>query len=248
MQLPLSISYFCASHVAFVLSFSEASPVQLISFLLLLYKSSLTLVMPCSTSHLLPFYFPCSSNHLSLLYSSVGYEILPPPQPRIVPVVTYSGLESERATLELFGGAAGVVGYHGAGLVNSVFIPHAACVVEISTFLSTQRENSSIPWRANEHRRTLAWSPAMLTWRYHRLSLDQILTANRVEIPRDANDLRRPTTRQRRNDFIKTLPLVPLSDADVISIGRLLRSCMIRKKVLPKAAPHEASSHHGKSR
>ncbi|KAL3902682.1 MAG: hypothetical protein SGPRY_011965, partial [Prymnesium sp.] len=139
-------------------------------------------------------------------------------------------LKSERATLELFGGAAGVVGYHGAGLVNSVFIPHAACVVEISTFLSTQRENSSIPWRANEHRRTLAWSPAMLNWRYHRLSLDQILTANRVEIPRDANDLRRPTTRQRRNDFIKTLPLVPLSDADVISIGRLLRSCMIRKK------------------
>ena len=48
----------------------------------------------------------------------------------------YWGNESVAATLRLFaGGAAAVVGYHGAGLANVVFSPQPLCVIELSTYM-----------------------------------------------------------------------------------------------------------------
>ena len=143
-----------------------------------------------------------------------------------LPVVSYTGHEDVRQTLLLFGRAAGIVGYHGAGLANAVFVPHATCVVEISTYLN----GTSSPWRAHEHRRTLAWSPELLSWQYYRLPLAQVLAANGVQLPADAADLRRHNARQRRNDFIKTLRYVGLRDDDVDKVGRTLRQCILRRR------------------
>ena len=48
-------------------------------------------------------------------------------------VELYIGNEGVARTLALFAHAAGVVSYHGAGLVNALFTPQAVCVREITT-------------------------------------------------------------------------------------------------------------------
>ena len=51
------------------------------------------------------------------------------------PIKIYSGEESVSATLDLFASAVGVVGFHGAGLVNSLLVPGPVCLMEVSTHL-----------------------------------------------------------------------------------------------------------------
>ena len=51
------------------------------------------------------------------------------------PVRIYSGNESVSATLDLFASASAVVGFHGAGLVNSLYTPSPVCLMEVSTHL-----------------------------------------------------------------------------------------------------------------
>ena len=52
-----------------------------------------------------------------------------------LPVRVYRGVESARETLALFATAHAIVGYHGAGLANAVFMPRPSCVVEVSTYM-----------------------------------------------------------------------------------------------------------------
>lgn len=55
-------------------------------------------------------------------------------------VRVYFGNESSLATLRLFASASAVVGTHGAGLVNALWIPHRACVLEVSSIRSSSSQ------------------------------------------------------------------------------------------------------------
>jgi hypothetical protein len=47
----------------------------------------------------------------------------------------YSGGESVPQTLDLFANAIAVVGFHGAGLLNILFTPRAACLIELTYYV-----------------------------------------------------------------------------------------------------------------
>jgi hypothetical protein len=55
----------------------------------------------------------------------------------------YLGTESADETIWLFARASAVVGYHGAGLVNLVFVPRPVCAVEITTYQHEVDERES---------------------------------------------------------------------------------------------------------
>lgn len=89
-----------------------------------------------------------------------------------LPAVRYTGREDVFSTLRIFGSAAAIVGYHGAGLANAIFVPHHTCVVEISTYMNVS--SNTLPWRANEHKRTQAWSPERIHWQSYRIPLAKV--------------------------------------------------------------------------
>jgi len=150
----------------------------------------------------------------------------------------YHGHESLLETVRLFAGARVVVGYHGAGLVNTVFMPHRACVVEVSTYMAPEEggaeQQLQLPatgptnltkhvghyidlagskWRTNEPG-IAPWNPK-LTWTVYRLPLAQVLRANNV-------------TRwawRRYPDALKFLPWVGLEPHDVDNVAAIGASC-----------------------
>ena len=110
----------------------------------------------------------------------------------------YFGNESIDQTLQYFAHAQGVVGYHGAGMFNAVWTPHAMCCHELTTFVD---RNSSSPWlttwlirvgyQLSHRRKPLAyalpeqtlpgWIPlAKVTT--HFIPLDDMLEANGKEL------------------------------------------------------------------
>ena len=106
-----------------------------------------------------------SSNALGSVYAQE--------QARPAELVVFNGTEDAISTMELFARADAVLGYHGAGLANNIFIPRNACVVEVSLWLDT---NGSEPWRETPHSRILSWNPR-LHWRTHRLAIGRALEA-----------------------------------------------------------------------
>lgn len=61
------------------------------------------------------------------------------------PVRIYHGSEPALSTLLLFATASSVVGVHGAGLLNSVWAPHAVCVVELTSHVD---DHGRVAWRS----------------------------------------------------------------------------------------------------
>lgn len=53
-----------------------------------------------------------------------------------LPFRPYFGNESVLQTIQLFSRAQAIVGYHGAGLINAVFVPRRVCLVEVTTYAS----------------------------------------------------------------------------------------------------------------
>jgi len=86
----------------------------------------------------------------------------------------FDGSQSARVTMELFARQQGVVGYHGAGLANSVFTPRHACVVEVSLWLDATRRE---PFRVMPARRISSWNP-QLEWMTYRLDWSRARRAN----------------------------------------------------------------------
>ena len=88
-------------------------------------------------------------------------------------VLSYFGNESVADTVRLFAAAAGVVGYHGAGLANAMFTPRPQCVLEYSCAFGGDPPQL---WRSNGPR-VAAWTP-MLRWDVLVLPLTQLLSTN----------------------------------------------------------------------
>lgn len=154
----------------------------------------------------------------------------------------YHGHESLVETVRLFAGSRVVVGYHGAGLVNAVFMPHRACVIEVSTYMASASEQlpatgpanlskhvghyidfAGAKWRTNEPG-IAPWNPR-LAWTVYRLPLAQVLAANNVT----------RWTWRRYPDALKFLPWVGLEPHDVDNIAAIGESCASR-------AEHEAGT------
>ena len=117
------------------------------------------------------------------------------------PVVVYTGNEPARRTMDLFQNAKYLVGYHGAGLVNAVFMRNHTKILEISTY---QNLNNTVPWRSN--------LPSVTRWgtyvtRVLRLPLEQVLSANKA-----------PYRVKDPDHYIKYLKRVRLTDADLREI------------------------------
>lgn len=64
-------------------------------------------------------------------------------------VTVHYGNETMAETVKLFSSAAVMIGYHGAGMVNSVFMRKGALVIEITTFTDKPSTGSLEVWRAN---------------------------------------------------------------------------------------------------
>lgn len=126
------------------------------------------------------------------------------PAPQVVRY-TDANATSALTTLRAFAGASGVVGYHGAGLVNVVFALAPLCVLEISTLMMDEDDpgcehppppsmpprntsaNSSTPkqprskfqpWRTNG-KAVSAWTP-FVYWNTYWLATSTVLRASHV--------------------------------------------------------------------
>jgi hypothetical protein len=88
-------------------------------------------------------------------------------------VVTYRGDASILDTIRLFAGAAAVVGYHGAGVTNSLFMPNQACVTEMSAYCDAEHRTV---WR-NCGECVTQWTP-WLRWKLHKIPFRDMLEAN----------------------------------------------------------------------
>ena len=71
------------------------------------------------------------------------------------------------------GGAAAVVGYHGAGVTNSLFMPNQACVTEMSAYCDAEHRTV---WR-NCGECVTQWTP-WLRWKLHKIPFRDMLEAN----------------------------------------------------------------------
>jgi len=71
---------------------------------------------------------------------------------------TYHGNESLAETIRMFSAAVVIIGYHGAGFVNTIFAQNTTFVIEISTFLHPQIYSWK-KWRSNR------WGSPRLKWR-----------------------------------------------------------------------------------
>mmetsp|Transcript_13095 Transcript_13095/g.44030 ORF Transcript_13095/g.44030 Transcript_13095/m.44030 type:complete len:206 (-) Transcript_13095:117-734(-) len=78
--------------------------------------------------------------------------------------------------MRLFRDAESVVGYHGAGFVNTAFSRYA-CVHELSTFNTLSTSLSDL-WRTNK--KPLLRVVPSLSWHLHLLPLKQLLLANNL--------------------------------------------------------------------
>ncbi|KAL3914526.1 MAG: hypothetical protein SGPRY_007592 [Prymnesium sp.] len=134
----------------------------------------------------------------------------------------------------LYSRAFAVIGYHGAGLANAVFVPRSVLVLEItthmrepcedngalSTFNASERTSnystaSVQPWRVNREA-VEPWSP-LIRWVTYFVSLRQMLAVNRIlcmRIPRG----------MRADMLLKKLHWVWLSDSDLSTLADLVRS------------------------
>ena len=87
--------------------------------------------------------------------------------------MTYRGDASILDTIRLFAGAAAVVGYHGAGVTNSLFMPNQACVTEMSAYCDAEHRTV---WR-NCGECVTQWTP-WLRWKLHKIPFRDMLEAN----------------------------------------------------------------------
>jgi hypothetical protein len=135
-------------------------------------------------------------------------------------VVVYSGNESFHSTARLFASADVVIGYHGAGLVNTVFLPKRALVIEITTTRDPQRVGTWLDddirpqlrvWRTN---RMLAGCRE-LDWRVYALPHSQLGVTKKVLKRNDLNGVS-------LHQFLKKTSTVDLTAADLDQIAHMV--------------------------
>jgi len=124
----------------------------------------------------------------------------------------------------MFARAAAIVGYHGAGIINAVFTPHHACLLEMTTS-TTFDEKHPRQWRTNS-RDVVLWNPLLQT-HAHIILLKEIMAANnltpwtRANAPhfkaRGAGDM---------GHWIKSLAWVGLTRRTVQDLASWLNGCL----------------------
>mmetsp|Transcript_3139 Transcript_3139/g.8050 ORF Transcript_3139/g.8050 Transcript_3139/m.8050 type:complete len:400 (+) Transcript_3139:54-1253(+) len=85
-------------------------------------------------------------------------------------VITYTRTETQAHTISLFAHASGVIGYHGAGAVNTLFSSRPLCMLEITTFMDADFSDNTV-WRSNKK---LAAINKNLIWLTHILPSRQV--------------------------------------------------------------------------
>jgi hypothetical protein len=119
----------------------------------------------------------------------------------------YYGNESFNETVKLFAGSKVVVGYHGAGLVNTLFCPPDAIVLEYTTF---RNMNATRMWRSNEG---IAKLHDPLRWLKHTIDIDRLSNLSALANTSDPDH------------FIKSLPYVEVTGSTLYnSIQRVKES------------------------
>ena len=118
-------------------------------------------------------------------------------------VVRHYGSEPIREQLRLFANSSSVVGIHGAGLANLVFNVEPVCVVEISTYMSSElqgdghgvgRGQGSSLWRTNAFA-AFDWNGANVRWQSYRVPINQLVSHGvPMDEDEEAGDVHRNVT------------------------------------------------------
>ena len=110
-------------------------------------------------------------------------------------------------------------------MVNAVFAPPGACVLEVSTYSSDPP--SAKLWRSNRDA-IVRWNPS-LNWEVYRVPLAEMLRHNRrtdlsASLPWAAE------VRPSRDFEILNLPRVPMTEAHAAEIGARMQRCLLNRK------------------
>jgi len=124
----------------------------------------------------------------------------------------YVGTETVTETFRIFMNAVGIIGYHGAALVNAVFTGIPSCVMEFTTY---RDDKSAKVWRTNK---ALALENRFLSWHVLPIKLKTMLTVNGLKAPWFQD--------MRRDKWIKHFHFVNLEDSDLAALNEGLRTCL----------------------
>lgn len=126
----------------------------------------------------------------------------------------YVGTEPVTDVFRIFTNAAGIIGYHGAALVNAVFTAIPSCVMEFTAY---RDEHEQRVWRTNK---ALALENSFLSWHVLPIKLQTLLTVNGLK-PKWF-----PGKDMRRDKWIKHFHYVNLLDSDLAALDEGLRTCL----------------------
>jgi hypothetical protein len=118
----------------------------------------------------------------------------------MMPGKIYYGNESFAETVQIFAQSRVVVGYHGAGLANTLFCSSGTIVLEYTTFHDM---NATKLWRSNE--KGIAGKHGHLKWLKHTIDVDRL--ANMTDL-RSSTDV---------DHYIKGLRYVELTGSTLFN-------------------------------
>jgi hypothetical protein len=152
-------------------------------------------------------------------------------------VIKHYGNESVEDQISMFSQAKGVVGYVGAGLMNTLF--STGCLIEVTTFLDLGHEATAYPgsdWKKHNiwlsSWQALGFVNTQATYINYAIPLESILEANILgETLTDLKDGKSQCVPEEKADSqcwndLNNIPYVELSDNHVSDIAAQLRACI----------------------
>jgi len=129
-----------------------------------------------------------------------------------LPLAVYYGHEGVADTVRMFARAAEVVGYHGGGMVNTLFSARRHCIHHISTFKDVQGQ---LQWRVNGETRLNKQG----SFNVYSIPLIDILDGNDVAVDHfdEIED---------KDHFIKDLRWVPLAEYHLAHLSDAVSNCL----------------------
>jgi hypothetical protein len=149
---------------------------------------------------------------------------------RVSPVATYHGNETLLQTIRLFASASVVIGFHGAGVVNAVFGPQSAVIMEL-TLLADEAAPLPRPFRSNAIP-LLPLLPPASRW------LTYALPATAAHLPNATELAALKETKTDRDHVLKHASDIRVSPVDVFNIAAAIKAMLD----LPPPRPRRISS------